>query len=208
MDALRMAHGRAAPRPGCITHSDRGSEYISAEFRCVIRELRLRQSRGRTGSYFDNAAAEGFRALLETLGYLTPAEIGQRQQHALATQESSVQNHGKASVNRGKIQSRRPPGKGVASLPREALPTVRAMGITAQIIVRADSAHFSAKGPSSTPERGRRRHPPPPDPHPGAHRNQRSPHHPPPALMPVRESGLRRPVDRRRPPSAHLKRQW
>ncbi|MET8249698.1 IS1380 family transposase, partial [Streptomyces sp. NPDC005202] len=36
-------------------------------------------------------------------------------------------------------------GKGAASLLREALATVRAMGITAQIIVRADSAFFSHK---------------------------------------------------------------
>jgi hypothetical protein len=34
-------------------------------------------------------------------------------------------------------------GKGLASLLREALATVRAMGSTAQIIVRADSAYFS-----------------------------------------------------------------
>ncbi|MFJ8540280.1 IS1380 family transposase [Streptomyces sp. NPDC093591] len=36
-------------------------------------------------------------------------------------------------------------GKGAASLLREALATVRAMGVTAQIIVRADSAYFSHK---------------------------------------------------------------
>nr|WP_329537256.1 transposase [Streptomyces sp. NBC_01450] len=36
-------------------------------------------------------------------------------------------------------------GKGCASLLREAMATVRTMGITAQIIVRADSAHFSHK---------------------------------------------------------------
>lgn len=36
-------------------------------------------------------------------------------------------------------------GKGAASLLREALKTVRAMGITAEIIVRADSAYFSHK---------------------------------------------------------------
>ncbi|MBD3005321.1 hypothetical protein [Streptomyces sp. 5-10] len=34
-------------------------------------------------------------------------------------------------------------GKGAASLLRKALATVRAMGVTAQIIVRADSAHFA-----------------------------------------------------------------
>lgn len=36
-------------------------------------------------------------------------------------------------------------GKGAASLLREALTTVRAMGITAKIVVRADSAYFSHK---------------------------------------------------------------
>lgn len=36
-------------------------------------------------------------------------------------------------------------GKGAASLLREALATVRAMGITAQIVVRADSAYLSHK---------------------------------------------------------------
>ncbi|MFC3350021.1 IS1380 family transposase, partial [Streptomyces echinoruber] len=36
-------------------------------------------------------------------------------------------------------------GKGAASLLREALATVRAMGITARIVVRADSAFFSHK---------------------------------------------------------------
>jgi hypothetical protein len=36
-------------------------------------------------------------------------------------------------------------GKGAASLLREALSTVRAMGITAQIVVGADSAYFSHK---------------------------------------------------------------
>ncbi|MET7458639.1 IS3 family transposase [Streptomyces sp. NPDC005574] len=118
-DALKMAHGRAELRPGCVIHSDRGSEYTSAEFRHEIRELNLRQSCGRTGSCFDNAAAESFWALLKEeigtrtwpdrataraevfdfietfynrrrlrkhkiLGYLTPAETRQRQQHALA----------------------------------------------------------------------------------------------------------------------------
>ncbi|WP_189151594.1 DDE-type integrase/transposase/recombinase, partial [Streptomyces lacrimifluminis] len=32
-DALGMAHGRAHVEPGCVIHSDRGSEYTSARFR-------------------------------------------------------------------------------------------------------------------------------------------------------------------------------
>ncbi|WP_329293258.1 IS3 family transposase [Streptomyces sp. NBC_01455] len=65
VDAVKMAHGRGGLHPGCITHSDRGSEYTSAEFRREISELGLRQSCGRTGSCFDNAAAESFWALLK-----------------------------------------------------------------------------------------------------------------------------------------------
>ncbi|MFD8387290.1 IS3 family transposase [Streptomyces sp. NPDC059679] len=65
VDALRMAHGRGGLEPGCITHSDRGSEYTSAEFRAEIGRLGFRQSTGRTGSRFDNAAAESFWAVLK-----------------------------------------------------------------------------------------------------------------------------------------------
>ncbi|WP_156164355.1 IS3 family transposase [Streptacidiphilus albus] len=68
-DALRMAAGRGQLQPGCIMHSDRGSEYTSGEFRSVIRKLGLRQSMGRTGICYDNAAAESFFGLLK-------AEIG------------------------------------------------------------------------------------------------------------------------------------
>ena len=68
-DALRMAAGRGRLEPGCIMHSDRGSEYTSSEFRREIRELNLRQSMGRTGICYDNAAAESFFGLMK-------AEIG------------------------------------------------------------------------------------------------------------------------------------
>ncbi|MFF3062894.1 IS3 family transposase [Streptomyces sp. NPDC057909] len=46
-DALRMAAGRGALQPGCIMHTDRGSEYTSGEFRTLIKELDLRQNMGR-----------------------------------------------------------------------------------------------------------------------------------------------------------------
>ncbi|WP_138899509.1 IS3 family transposase [Streptomyces chryseus] len=85
VDALRMAHGRAGLRPGCVVHSDRGSEYTSAEFRDEIRELNLRQSCGRTGSCFDNAAAESFWALLKE-------EIGTRLWPDRATARAEVFN--------------------------------------------------------------------------------------------------------------------
>ncbi|WP_432066020.1 IS3 family transposase [Streptomyces sp. C10-9-1] len=65
VDALRMAAGRVQLKPGCIAHSDRGSEYTSDELRREIDRLGLRQSMGRTGSCFDNAAAESVFALLK-----------------------------------------------------------------------------------------------------------------------------------------------
>ncbi|MER7469027.1 DDE-type integrase/transposase/recombinase, partial [Streptomyces sp. NPDC097981] len=68
-DALKMAVGRSTLKPGCMAHSDRGSEYTSGEYRTLIRELNLSQSMVRTGSCYDNAAAESFSGLLK-------AEIG------------------------------------------------------------------------------------------------------------------------------------
>ncbi|WP_364710464.1 hypothetical protein [Streptomyces ossamyceticus] len=78
-----MAHGRGGLEPGCVIHSDRGSEYTSAQFRDLIRELRLRQSCGRTGSCVDNAAAESFWALLKE-------EIGTRTWPDRATARAEV----------------------------------------------------------------------------------------------------------------------
>ncbi|MGW5974035.1 IS3 family transposase [Streptomyces sp. NPDC055185] len=69
VDALRMAAGQGGLKEGCITHSDRGAEYTSREYRALIKGLGLRQSMGRTGSCYDNAAAESFFGLLK-------AEIG------------------------------------------------------------------------------------------------------------------------------------
>ncbi|WP_354670978.1 DDE-type integrase/transposase/recombinase [Streptomyces sp. MA15] len=64
-DTLRMAAGRGVLREGRITHSDRGAEYTSREYRAVTKESGLRRSMGRTGSCCDNAAAESFSGLLE-----------------------------------------------------------------------------------------------------------------------------------------------
>ncbi|WP_060889395.1 IS3 family transposase, partial [Streptomyces scabiei] len=60
VDALTMAAGRGRLQTGCIVHSDRGAEYTSDELRREISRLGLRQSMGRTGSCYDNAAAESF----------------------------------------------------------------------------------------------------------------------------------------------------
>lgn len=78
-----MAHGRSRLEAGCILHGDRGGEYTSAEFRAEIRSLGLRQSTGRTGSCYDNAAAESFWAALKE-------EIGTRVWPDRATARAEV----------------------------------------------------------------------------------------------------------------------
>lgn len=50
---------------GVIFHSDRGSTYTAHTFTTLCHTLDIRQSMGRTGSCFDNAAAESFFSTLE-----------------------------------------------------------------------------------------------------------------------------------------------
>jgi transposase InsO family protein len=50
---------------GVVFHSDRGSTYTAAEFGKTCKRLGIRQSMGRVGSCFDNAAAESFFSTLE-----------------------------------------------------------------------------------------------------------------------------------------------
>lgn len=59
-DALRMAIGHRAPAPGLIMHSDRGSQYASAEHQQLLREHGLVASMSRVGNCWDNAVAERF----------------------------------------------------------------------------------------------------------------------------------------------------
>jgi transposase InsO family protein len=63
--AITMAARNHALKPGAIFHSDRGSNYTSAEFANELRRLEIRQSVGRTGICYDNAMAESFFAVLK-----------------------------------------------------------------------------------------------------------------------------------------------
>jgi transposase InsO family protein len=97
VDALDMAHGRGGLEPGCVIHSDRGSEYTSTQLGARMRELGLRQSCGRTGSCFDNAAAESFWALLKE-------EIGTRIWPDRATARAEVFNFIETFYNRRRLR--------------------------------------------------------------------------------------------------------
>jgi putative transposase len=63
--AIRMAARNMDLPGGAIFHSDRGSNYTSAEFGAVLAGLGIKQSAGRTGSCFDNALAESFNAAVK-----------------------------------------------------------------------------------------------------------------------------------------------
>jgi putative transposase len=59
-DAMRMALAARRPGPGLLFHSDRGSQYTSAEFRALLDEYHVTQSLSRPGQCWDNAAVESW----------------------------------------------------------------------------------------------------------------------------------------------------
>ena len=63
--AIRMAARNVDLPEGAIFHSDRGSNYTSAEFAGVLESLGIRQSVGRTGICYDNAMAESVNGTLK-----------------------------------------------------------------------------------------------------------------------------------------------
>jgi putative transposase len=63
--AIEMAARNLDLPAGAVFHSDRGSNYTSAEFATALERLGIRQSVGRTGICFDNALAESFNAAVK-----------------------------------------------------------------------------------------------------------------------------------------------
>lgn len=64
-EAIRMAATNHQLADGVLFHSDRGSNYTSADFGMTLKRLGIRQSVGRTGICYDNALAESFFATLK-----------------------------------------------------------------------------------------------------------------------------------------------
>jgi putative transposase len=71
VQALQMAFWRRKPAPGLLHHSDRGSQYASAEYRQHLTTMKMRQSMSRKGNCWDNSPTERvFRSLKhEQLNY-------------------------------------------------------------------------------------------------------------------------------------------
>lgn len=65
VDAVNGEGWRTDASKRVIFHTDRGSTYTANSFTKLCRQLGIRQSMGRVGSCFDNAAAEAFFSSLE-----------------------------------------------------------------------------------------------------------------------------------------------
>lgn len=64
--ALQQALHQRRPARGCLHHSDRGSQYASADYRRLLAAHGLEASMSRAGNCHDNAAMESFWGKLKT----------------------------------------------------------------------------------------------------------------------------------------------
>ncbi len=65
LEALRQVTATRHGLPGAIHHTDRGSQYASADYRKALHDAGLVQSMSRKGDCWDNAVAESFFGTLE-----------------------------------------------------------------------------------------------------------------------------------------------
>ena len=78
--ALNTAVERRKPPPGCIHHSDRGSQYAAQGYREALLRHGLVSSMGRRGNPYDNPKAESFMKTLKVeavypMAYETFADV-------------------------------------------------------------------------------------------------------------------------------------
>jgi len=59
-EALKSAYWRRKPAAGLIMHSDRGSQYASADHRALLKDYRMIQSMSRKANCWDNSPMESF----------------------------------------------------------------------------------------------------------------------------------------------------
>jgi transposase InsO family protein len=64
-NALQMAIGRRRPSAGLIVHSDRGTQFASADYRQLLARHELLPSMSRRGNCYDNAFIESFWSSLK-----------------------------------------------------------------------------------------------------------------------------------------------
>lgn len=84
-DAITMAATNVELQPGVVFHSDRGTQYTSAQFAAHLHLYGITGSMGRTGVCWDNAMAESFFAVLKNeLVHRTVFPTHDTARHAIA----------------------------------------------------------------------------------------------------------------------------
>jgi len=96
--ALDAALESRQPPPGCIHHSDRGSQYASRRYRERLVEAGLLGSMSRAGNPYDNAHAESFMKTLKheeiyPRGYRTVADVIAHLPHYLESVYNDTRLH-------------------------------------------------------------------------------------------------------------------
>jgi len=66
--ALDAAIALRSPPPGCVHHTDRGSQYAAGKYRDRLRQAKLVGSMGRRGNPYDNAMMESLMKTLKVEG--------------------------------------------------------------------------------------------------------------------------------------------
>ena len=84
LSALRMALSRRVVEAGLVPHSDRGSQYASADYTGLLKENGVLISMSRKGNPWDNAACESF---MKTLKY---EEVHRNEYRDLAEARSEI----------------------------------------------------------------------------------------------------------------------
>ena len=94
-----MALRHRGPRPGLLHHSDRGSQYASADYRALLSAHGLVASMSRPGNPYDNAAMESFYSTLKI-------ECLHRQEFARRDQaQAAAFDYIETFYNRGRLHS-------------------------------------------------------------------------------------------------------
>jgi transposase InsO family protein len=81
---LHRAIRNRCPEPGLLHHSDRGSQYVDADYLQALAATGIERSMSRAGNCYDNAAMESFWSTLKTESELEDGPLLTRRQTELA----------------------------------------------------------------------------------------------------------------------------
>ncbi len=93
-EAFRKAMQYRKPKPGCIHHSDRGSQYCALSYQKAVKDAGLVASMSRRGNCYDNAPTESF------WGFLKQELVYQRRFTTRAEAKAAIQEYIEVFYNR------------------------------------------------------------------------------------------------------------